>query len=970
MENFNLYVHVFTFFLLYTAQFSKSQNLETQALLTLKSQLNDPFDYLSNWNENGSHCKFFGITCYSLSVTRISLVNMSLSGTLSPSISSLQNLESIELQTNSITGTIPLALANCTKLQHLNLSSNGFIGKIPDFSPLRKLRALDLSVNNLNGEVTDLSSLQNLQVLDLSGNKFSGKFPSWIGKATSLVQLSLAHISFDEGEIPSSIGNLKNLTYLYLQKCGFIGEIPSFIFELTALGTLDLSCNKLSGNFPKEISRLQNLWKIELFENNLTGELPVELSKLTSLNEFDISKNHMFGKLPTEIGKINFTVFQTYTNNFSGEFPKGFGDMKHLKSISIYQNKFSGEFPASLGRFSPLSDIDISENNFSGEFPRFLCQNNKLQYLLALDNSFSGSFPDTYSTCKSLIRFRISQNHFTGNFPSGLWGLPYATIIDVANNNFNGEITSDIGISTTITQLAVQNNNFSREIPSEIGKLSQLNKFNAFNNSFSGNIPSQIGELNQLSTLMLGKNLLSGHIPSEIGNCRGLVELNLGQNSLTGEIPKSLSLLSSLNSLDLSSNMLDGSIPEGLQLLKLSHINFSNNKLSGQIPAQLLVIGGNEAFTNNVGLCVSNCKPNHWHDGKYGDRRTFMVLVVMLVMLVILVAIAFVTYRNLKHEESCNKVDIEGGFDGNSDWKLETFYPNELEEEDIHKLDEKNLIGFGSTGKVYKLELTKKRGTFAVKQLWRGKGAKVFTTETNILRKIKHKNILKLYSCLTRGDLSYLVFEYMPNGNLHEALHREAKGWISELNWTRRYNIALGAAKGIMYLHHDCSPAIIHCDIKSTNILLDDEYEAKIADFGISKMSADSYYSCFAGTHGYMAPELAYTLKVTEKSDVYSYGVVLLELLTGRIPIESQFGEGKDIVYWVSVHVDAQNFEEIFDSRLSSSSLDDMIKVLKVAMLCTTKLPTVRPTMREVVAMLVHAYPCAAVNKSKICPKT
>jgi len=236
-----------------------------------------------------------------------------------------------------------------------------------------------------------------------------------------------------------------------------------------------------------------------------------------------------------------------------------------------------------------------------------------------------------------------------------------------------------------------------------------------------------------------------------------------------------------------------------------------------------------------------------------------------------------------------------------------------------------------------------------------------------ILGKVRHRNILKLHACLSLGELHFIVYEYMPRGNLHQALRREAKGsGRPELDWPRRCRIAHGAAKGLMYLHHDCTPAIIHRDIKSTNILLDEDYEPKIADFGIARIaedSSDSELSCFAGTHGYLAPELAYSLKVTEKTDVYSFGVVLLELVTGRSPIDPGFGEGRDIVSWLAGKLAAERLDEVLDPRVAATAREreDMVKVLRIAVLCTAKLPAGRPTMRDVVKMLTDAGagPCS-----------
>ncbi|PKA57148.1 Receptor-like protein kinase HSL1 [Apostasia shenzhenica] len=956
MGKIYIFLHFFMSFLLFSFfPFSKSQGLETQALLQFKNTLNDPFNYLQSWKSSQNPCNFYGVMCDSDSggVIGISLSNRSLSGEISSSISSLKRLKYLDIGSNSISGTIPSEILSCRNLQLLNLSYNG-----------------------LSGQLLDLSPFTDLRVLDLSSNGFSGRFPDWVGNLSSLVQLGLAGISFEEGEIPSNIGNLKNLTFLFLAQCNFIGEIPPSIFQLKALGTIDFSMNKLSGQFPKAITDMPNLYKIELYQNNFTGEVPPEIAKLANLQEIDISRNQIYGKLPAEMGSLkNLTVIQLFQNNFWGEIPHGFADLKFLKGFSIYMNNFSGEFPPNLGRFSPLNSIDISENSFSGAFPRFLCQNNNLQYLLALKNDFSGGFPDIYSTCKSLIRFRISQNHFTGTLADGLWGMPNAIIIDFADNGFTGGLSSEIGMSVSLTQLNLQNNRFSGKIPLEIGKLSQLQKFYAFNNSISGGLPSEIGELKHLTSLHLENNELTGRIPYEISNCTRLVEIDLSQNSLSGVVPESLSSLTSLNSINLSENLITGIIPYALQSLKLSSIDFSRNQLSGEIPSGLLLIAGLEAFIGNPGLCISENSLTPWHDGFRscrfdGEQRDVswkgpvLVAIILLIVVLLLAGLAIVSYKNFKQIESIRKKDLEKGTEHDGQWKLESFHPTELEAEEICNLEEKNLLSSGGTGKVYRLDL-KNKGTVAVKQLWKKNGVNASVVEIDIVGKMRHRNILKLYACLSRGGLNFLVYEYMPNGNLYQALHREIKGNRLELDWDRRYKIAVGAAKGIMYLHHDCSPPIIHRDIKSTNILLDEEYEAKIADFGIARIMEEKDFSCFAGTHGYMAPELAYSPKLTEKSDVYSFGVVLLELLTGRSATEPQYGEGKDIVNWVSCHLNSSNLAEILDRRVSTVAEEDMIKVLKVAILCTTKLPLVRPTMREVVNMLIDADPMTAVQTKK-----
>ncbi|GMH00352.1 hypothetical protein Nepgr_002191 [Nepenthes gracilis] len=920
--------------------------VETRALLKFKSQLKDPNGYLNTWKNSSSPCEFIGISCDPITgrVTGILLNNASLAGEISPSLIKLQSLTSLVITSNSISGEIPVELNSLTDLKVLNLSVNKMVGKIPD-----------------------LSGLRSLEKLELFGNFFTGDFPYWVENLTRLVVLGMGNNDFDEGGIPENLGNLKNLTLLYLPNCNRKGEIPESFFGLKKLVTLDLSRNKISGKISRSISELVELTKIELFANNMTGEIPPELANLTLLQEIDISANQFYGKLPPELGSLkNLTVFQLYENFFTGELPPGFGDLQHLIGFSIYRNNFSGEFPENFGRFSPLISIDIGENDFSGPFPSYLCQSRKLKFLLALENKFSGEFPTSYADCKSLIRFRVNQNCLTGSLPDGIWALPDATIIDFSDNDFSGQVSPEIGLSASLSQLILMNNKFFGELPPEIGKLAQLERLYLTNNLFSGQIPPQIGSLKQLSSLQLPVNSFVGSIPAELSQCTRLADLNLAMNSLSGNIPSALSSLSLLNSLNLSSNKLTGLIPVSLGNLKLSLIDLSYNQLFGIVPLELLEIGSEDAFLGNKGLCLD---PNFTTHLKYRIRvcnaeennkrkvssKLFLTSLISSSLVIVLVVLLLVNFRNYELYRFSS--------DMGSKWKLESFHPLQFDVEEIFDLKEEKLIGSGGTGKVYRLDLKKNGGTVAVKQLSRCNRLKVLTAEMEILGKIRHRNILKLYACLVKEGASLLIFEYMANGNLFQALRRETKDKKPELNWHRRYRIALGVAKGIAYLHHDCSPPIIHRDIKSTNILLDEDYEPKIADFGVAKAAVDpsmvSDYSCVAGTHGYIAPEMAYTLKLSEKCDVYSFGVVLFELLTGRSPIDEEYGEGKDIVCWVSSRLCTQKGKaNILDSRVASDHVKgDMMKVLKVATRCTTKLPFLRPAMRDVVKMLCDIDP-------------
>ncbi|CAA0809874.1 Leucine-rich receptor-like protein kinase family protein [Striga hermonthica] len=938
--------------------------VEKQALMEIKKQLIDPLNYLESWKDSDSDsdspCRFYGVLCDQETglVTEISLDNKSLSGTISPSISALKNLTSLVLPYNRISGALPTELQSCVNLKKMNVSGN-----------------------YLNGTVPDLSSLKNLEVLDLCDNDFTGPFPAWLGNLTSLTSLSLGDNDFDEGEIPDTIGNLRNLYYLFLAGSNLRGEIPESLSGLEALGTLDICRNKISGEFPRWIDKLKNLFKIELYLNNLTGTLPDRIADLTLLQEFDISVNQLSGEIPRRMGNLTrLTIFHVFRNNFSGEIPAGFGEMRNLVSFGIYMNRFTGLFPPNLGRYSPLNSIDISQNGFSGPLPKYLCQLGSLKKLLAIENEFSGGFPENYADCPTLQRLRVSSNRLEGPVSSRVWALPNVHMMDFSNNNFSGGISGDhIGVALQLQELILSNNGFSGELPKELGKASLIERISLSNNKFSGKIPPELGGLKQITSIQMDSNKFTGSIPPELATCPRLVDLNLASNFLTGQIPSVFSKMTSLNALNLSRNGLTGSIPSGFDKLRLSLVDLSYNRLSGKVPPYFLSIASDKALFGNRNLCIEENESTKrfvnsnisFCDGKISNKSFFKSKVViyctiLLVLVVILLGLMLVSSTN---SERAGPGRCFGPGKGNSppNWRLESFQKNEfeLDADEICQADEENLIGCGSTGKVYRLDLRKGGGTLAVKQLWKGSGIKLIEAEMKIMGNIRHRNILKLYACLTRESSHYLVFEYMANGNLFRALRGVIKFGRPELDWCQRYKIGLGAAKGLAYLHHDCSPAIIHRDIKSTNILLDDDYEAKIADFGVAKVVDNvspnrSEMSCFTGTHGYIAPEMAYSLKLTEKSDVYSFGVVLLELVTGKGAVEDEYGEGKDIVYYVSTHLDTREniVRKVLDQKVVSEQVqDDMIKVLKIAIRCTAKLPNLRPSMKEVVKMLVDAEP-------------
>ncbi|CAK8536378.1 unnamed protein product [Lathyrus sativus] len=954
-----------------------SLNQEGLFLLQAKLHLSDPSNSLSNWNHRDTTpCNWTGILCNNLTaaVTSINLPDSDLSGPFPTSLCRLTSLSYLSLPNNNLNSTLPSAISTCTTLRHLNLSLNLFSGQLPDtLSTLPFLQILDLSFNNFSGNIPHtFSRFQQLQTLSLINNLFTGTIPSSLGNISSLKELHLAYNSFlAQGPIPSEFGSLINLETLWLSGCNFVGPIPVSLRKLVNLKNLDLSRNMLNGNIPETvISGLTSIVQIELYQNSFSGELPrVGVSNLTQLERFDASDNNLTGTIPDELCRLkNLGSLNLYNNRLEGSLPESLASSESLYVLLLFNNTLSGNLPSGLGSKSRLQMIDVSFNRFTGEIPASLCRQGTLQELLMIHNSFSGEIPESLGNCLSLTRVRLGNNNLSGVVPSGLWGLLHVNLLELVENSLSGSISNAISRANNLSILLISGNRFNGSIPDSIGSLNNLGEFVASRNSLTGRIPISMVKLSQLGRLVLRDNQFSGEIPHGVGDWKKLNELDLANNRFVGNIPSELGTLPGLNFLDLSGNFLNGEIPMELQNLKLNFLNLSNNQLSGKIPPLYANENFKDSFVGNTGLCsdISGMCPN---SGEKSKNKNFVcifwfIFVLAGVVLIVGVAWFYFKFRNFKKTKK--------GF-YLSKWR--SFHKIGFSKFEIVKLmSEDNVIGSGSSGKVYKVALSNGE-TVAVKKLWRAKKMKNgnvddpekdgFEVEVETLGKIRHKNIVRLWCCYNNGDSKLLVYEYMPNGSIADFLHSSKKKF---LDWSTRLKIAIDAAEGLSYLHHDCAIPIVHRDVKSSNILLDEEFGAKIADFGVAKFvrgvsnGTEEPMSMIAGSCGYIAPEYAYTLRVNEKSDIYSFGVVILELVTGKQPIDPEYGE-KDLVKWVSSKLNEEELDQVIDPTLDYSKYKEEInKVLKLGILCTSSLPINRPSMRSVVKMLQEV---ASVAKSR-----
>ncbi|KMZ56322.1 hypothetical protein ZOSMA_97G00910, partial [Zostera marina] len=542
-----------------------------------------------------------------------------------------------------------------------------------------------------------------------------------------------------------------------------------------------------------------------------------------------------------------------------------------------------------------------------------------------------------------------------------IWEVPTLEIALLHANNLSGELPDEF--TKNFTRLEMGNNRFSGKIPS---KGVNLKVFHGSNNDFSGELPVDMGVgFPNVQELLLDMNGLSGHIPTSVGRLQSLNNMNLSKNKLTGQIPSSMGSIPVLTILDLSSNQLSGEIPEAISELKLNNLNLSANSLTGEVPPQMDNSAYDQSFLSNPGLCTTvnpttinlpNCKSEKSSKLKISKESLIAILVIGILAFIIITAVfGFFKTQNVRRKNYTTKED------SGSDWMLTTFNPMDITETTIlNGLTPENLIGTGASGQVYLVRTKSVSGeAVAVKKIWSNKTAtskheKEFEAEVRILGSIRHANIAKLLCCISSSNSKLIIYEYMRNRSLYNWLHDPN---VERLDWATRVSIAIGTAQGLCYLHEDCNPRIVHRDVKSSNILLDLDFNPKVADFGIARIlngnpGEPESMTGLAGSFGYMAPECGYTNKLTEKVDVYGFGVVLLELTTGREASDGIDGSLVRLV-WQHFQQGGEVMEIVDDALNDGISVDEIGMVMRLGLFCTALTPTGRPRMKDVLQVLL-----------------
>ncbi|KAK4418832.1 putative LRR receptor-like serine/threonine-protein kinase IRK [Sesamum alatum] len=927
-------------------------NDDVLGLIVFKAGLTDPQSRLTSWNEeDDSACNWVGVRCDQNTnrVSELILDGFSLSGHLGRSLTRLQFLRVLQLSRNNFSGSVNPILTQIPSLQVIDLTENSLSGLIPEelFQQCGSLKAISLANNNLTGSIPpSLSSCSNLERLNFSSNRLSGQLPSGLWSLSSLRLLDLSD-NLLEGEIPRGIDSLYNLRAVNLRRNNFVGWLPENIGNCLLLKSVDFGENYFTGGLPLSMRKLSECRYLDVSRNLLTGEFPDWIGETRSLEFLDLSGNNFSGRVPSTVGNLQSLKEVNLSNNrFVGSLPESFGNCVNLKVLDVGQNLFSGNLPSWLFKLA-LESVSLSSNRYSGSI------------------SFPAPFLQSY---QSLEVLDLSSNALTGGVPSAIGNFSRLQALNISWNSLDGSVPASVGELNTTSVLDMSHNQLSGSIPAEIARAVSLQELRLESNFLTGAIPADIGNCSSLTSLVLSRNNLSGPVPVAIASLSNLELLDLSFNNLSGSLPKELTNLSHLVTFNVSFNHLQGELPVGgfFNTIPPSSV-IGNPSLCGSIvkhscPAvhpKPLVLNPNSSVSNHGPL-----SPNLRH-----KRIVLSVSSLVAIGAAVFIAVGVVTVSilNMHARTSMARSAAAFTFSGGDD-----FSPSHDTEANYGKLvmfsgeadfvtgaqsllNKDCELGRGGFGAVYRTELQGGR-SIAIKKLNTTSLVKCqedFEREVKKLGKIRHQNLVALEGYYWTPSLQLLINEHISGGSLHKHLHdRESAGCLT---WQQRFKIILGTAKGLAHLHQ---LNVIHYNMKSTNVLIDFSGEPKVGDFGLARLlpALDRYIlsSKIQSALGYMAPEFAcQTVKITEKCDVYGFGVLTLEVLTGKRPVEYMEDDVVVLCDMVREALDEGRIEECIDRELEGKyPIEEAIPVVKLGLICASQVPSNRPDMEEVIRIL------------------
>ncbi|KAL1165127.1 hypothetical protein V6Z11_A06G111000 [Gossypium hirsutum] len=784
---------------------------------------------------------------------------------------------------------------NSTIVVGLNLGMKNLAGELlgNQLSVFTQLVELNVSQNAFSGELpVEIFNLSKLTTFDISGNNFSGRFPNGITGLKKLVVLDALSNSFS-GPLPVEVTELESLKVLNLAGSYFDAEIPSSYGSFKSLEYLHLAGNSLTGKIPPELGKLKTVTHMEIGYNFYEGSIPWELSNMTELQYLDIAGANLSGSIPKQLCNLSkLESLFLFRNQLMGSIPWEFSQMVSLINLDLSDNLISGPIPESFGELKKLKLLSLMFNEMNGTVPDTIAELPSMETLFIWNNFFTGSLPENLGRLSRLRWLDVSNNSFVGSIPPGvcaggeiplnfshLHGIRY---IDLSGNRFTGGIPADISKALKLQYFSVSNNpELGGTIPWKTWSLPFLQNFSASFCNISGNLPP-FRSCKSLVVVELQKNTISGSIPNSISNCQSLEIINLARNHLSDHIPKELASLPSLGVVDLSHNDFSGSIPaEFAKSSSLVLLNVSFNDISGVV---ILI-----AATVSLLIHLRKGSKGQWKMNSFIGLPQFTANDVL---------------RSFNATDSKEELPpFSGAFC-------------------------KAVLPTGITVLVKKLE-------------WEPKRVKIASEFITQLGNSRHMNLIRLLGFCYNNQLTYLLYDCLPNGNLAEKLRMQR-------DWGMKCRIIIGIAKGLCFLHHDCNPAIPHGDLKSSNVMFDDNFEPRLADFGFKHLIQLIKGTVPATSSRLGTGEFNDAIKDELYKDIYNFGELILEILTNGKVIKggaSIQSKPKDVVL-------REMYDENEAGSTNSLQEDEMKQVVDVALLCTKSRAVDRPSIEDALKLL------------------
>ncbi|KAF5183172.1 Leucine-rich repeat protein kinase family protein [Thalictrum thalictroides] len=984
--------------------------IDREVLLNLKSYLMTQNKVnqgsYKRWNQTSINpCEWPEINCTNGRVTGINLSNSKMSGSIFYNFSALTELQVLDLSQNTIGGEIPADLNGCSKLTYLNLSQN-LIGGELNLTGLKSLKVLDLTVNRFTGGIqSNFPALcENLITLNISSNNFTGGIENCFDECPALQYLDLSSNNFT-GQLWLGFPRLREFS---VSENNLTGDLPGSIFTQGCnLNTLDLSENHFHGEVPKEVANCGALVSLVLWGNSFTGLVPYEIGSLSKLEVLILGTNQFKRDVPESLLNCSeLSFFDMSKNSFGGDIQEIFGRLKQVKFLVLHGNSYTGGIHSSgILKLPNILRLDLSFNNFASNIPVEFSTMSSLKFLYLAQCQFTGNIPLEFGNLSGLQALDLSSNKLTGTIPPTLGKLTSLLWLMLANNSLTGEIPAELGNCGSLLWLNLANNQLSgklpphlanmglnitptfmlnrqsTEVPAGSGECSAMRRWlpadyppfsfvytlltrkkcrslwdqllkgygifpicvngstvrtfeisgylQLSGNKLTGKVPPEVGRMENLSLIHLGMNNFSGNLPQEISR-PPLVVLNITSNHFSGELPSSLGSMHCLQNLDLSFNNFSGMFPQSLgNLNDLNKFNISYNPLiSGWIPSTgQLATFERDSFLGDPLLILpfqntsdkvptERSKPK---TRKPTNVATFLVLLVLTLAFLVCALLSVIVCSIAKKPANP------------PDFLLED--PKYCHDTSSSSCGSSPLIS--DSVKIIRLD-------------------KTAFTYADILKATGHFSEERI---IGKGGFGTVYRGMLPDGREVAVKKLQRDGVQGEREFRAEMEVLSGTDIGWP-----------HPNLVASNVLLDREGTAHVTDFGLARVvgAGDSHVSTIvAGTIGYVAPEYGQTWHATTKGDVYSFGVLAMELATARRAVD---GGEECLLEWAKrvIGDGRQGLSRVVPVLLLGLGItegaEEMCELLKIGLLCTAETPQARPNMKEVLLMLIKIY--SGGNKS------